>query len=140
MGDIRNKMNLKQQQLAVVQLPTELERQFSEEGSWTKYTEVPEQTQDAILLFAKDKASLDGLIAALMPRVTDKTLIWFAYPKKTSKRYKSDVTRDKGWEILERYGYRPIRQISLDEDWTALQFRPMTEEEKAEEKAGEEGK
>lgn len=140
MGDIRNKMNLKQQQLAVVQLPTELERQFSEEGSWTKYTEVPEQTQDAILLFAKDKASLDGLIAALMPRVTDKTLIWFAYPKKTSKRYKSDVTRDKGWEILEQYGYRPIRQISLDEDWTALQFRPMTEEEKAEEKAGEEGK
>ena len=140
MGDIRNKMNLKQQQLAVVQLPTELERQFSEEGSWTKYTEVPEQTQDAILLFAKDKASLDGLIAALMPRVTDKTLIWFAYPKKTSKRYKSDVTRDKGWEILEQYGYRPIRKISLDEDWTALQFRPMTEEEKAEEKAGEEGK
>ncbi len=123
MGDIRNKMNLKQQQLAIVQLPAELERSFSGEGSWTNYGEVPELPQEAYLVFVKDKESLEDQVVKILEQATDKSQIWFSYPKKSSKRYKSEISRVKDWELMELGGYEPVKQISLSEDWTALQFR-----------------
>lgn len=50
-------------------------------------------------------------------------VLWFAYPKGTSKRYKCDFNRDNGWEILGQYGFEPVRMIAIDEYWSALRFR-----------------
>ena len=50
-------------------------------------------------------------------------IVWYAYPKKTSKNYKSDITRDNGWQTLGDLGYEGVRMIAIDEDWTALRFR-----------------
>jgi hypothetical protein len=49
--------------------------------------------------------------------------VWFAYPKKSSKKYKSDVNRDDGFQPLGAAGFEPVSIISIDDDWSALRFR-----------------
>jgi hypothetical protein len=50
-------------------------------------------------------------------------LVWFSYPKGTSKKYKCDFNRDTGWEILGKLGFEGVRQVAIDEDWSSLRFR-----------------
>lgn len=53
-------------------------------------------------------------------------LIWVCYPKKSSKTYKgSDCSRDKVAYVLADEGLEPVRQVAIDEDWSALRFRPV---------------
>ena len=53
----------------------------------------------------------------------DDPVLWMAYPKKSSKRYRSDVGRDDSWQALGDLGFEPVRQVAVDEDWSALRFR-----------------
>ena len=48
---------------------------------------------------------------------------WCAYPKKSSKRYASDLGRDGVWQPLGELGFEPVRLVALDEDWSVLRFR-----------------
>lgn len=50
-------------------------------------------------------------------------MVWFAYPKGTSKKYKSEINRDKGWLVMGEAGFEPVRMVAIDEDWSALRFR-----------------
>lgn len=50
-------------------------------------------------------------------------VLWFAYPKKSSKKNKSDLNRDVGWDLLPAHDFLAVRQIAIDEDWSALRFR-----------------
>jgi len=50
-------------------------------------------------------------------------VLWFAYPKKSSKMYAGQIDRDHGWKPLQDLGFEPVRQVALDEDWSALRFR-----------------
>jgi hypothetical protein len=50
-------------------------------------------------------------------------VVWFAYPKGSSKRYKCEFNRDSGWQALGNAGFEPVRMIAIDEDWSALRFR-----------------
>ncbi len=45
----------------------------------------------------------------------------------TSKRCRSDITRDTGWDALAAYDAEPVSQVALDEDWSALRFKPFVE-------------
>lgn len=71
-----------------------------------------EMREDIVKVGAEVSAILEG-----------DAVCWFAYPKGTSKKYKSDVNRDIMWETLMQFGIRPIRQIAIDDDWSALRFR-----------------
>jgi hypothetical protein len=50
-------------------------------------------------------------------------LLWFAYPKGTSKRYHCEFNRDTGWQVIRDAGFDSVRQVAIDEDWSALRFR-----------------
>ena len=50
-------------------------------------------------------------------------VFWCAYPKQSSRRYASDLSRDVGWQPLGDLGFEPVRQVALDADWSALRFR-----------------
>ena len=50
-------------------------------------------------------------------------LVWVAYPKKSSTRYRSEINRDHGWQPLGDLGFEGVRQIAVDEDWSAVRFR-----------------
>jgi hypothetical protein len=44
-------------------------------------------------------------------------------PKGTSKKYKSQIDRDHGWNMLGHEGFEPVRMVAIDEDWSAKRFR-----------------
>ena len=50
-------------------------------------------------------------------------ILWFCYPKKTSKKYNSEIDRDHGWKVLNDSGFYGIRLVAIDENWSALRFR-----------------
>lgn len=50
-------------------------------------------------------------------------LVWFAYPKGTSKQYRSTINRDTGWQVLGAAGFEPVRMVAIDEDWSGVRFR-----------------
>jgi hypothetical protein len=52
--------------------------------------------------------------------------LWLAYPKASSKRYSCEFNRDSGWASLGDAGFEPVRQIAVDDDWSALRFRQVT--------------
>ncbi|GAB4419930.1 MAG: hypothetical protein OHK0039_32860 [Bacteroidia bacterium] len=81
------------------------------------------QTYAFVLLFVHQAAYIATFAAQLPDRLADDAVLWFAYPKKSSRRYQSDIHRDQGWQPLGDLGFEPVRQIAIDADWSALRFR-----------------
>jgi hypothetical protein len=76
-----------------------------------------------VLAFAEKKSELDKLSAAVVAKARGDAVLWFAYPKGTSKKFKCDFNRDTGWNVLRESGFDTVRQVAIDEDWSALRFR-----------------
>jgi hypothetical protein len=75
------------------------------------------------LVFATRKSQVDRLSRSLASRASGDAILWFAYPKGTSKRLKCDFNRDTGWDVIRQAGWDSVRQVAIDEDWSALRFR-----------------
>jgi hypothetical protein len=45
--------------------------------------------------------------------------------KGTSKRFTCDFNRDTGWSVIRDAGFDSVRQVAIDEDWSALRFRRL---------------
>ena|ERR1700722_1031694 len=75
------------------------------------------------LAFVVKQTELNRLSAAIAAKATGDAVIWLAYPKGTSKRYTCDFNRDTGWDVLRASGFDTVRQVAIDEDWSALRFR-----------------
>ena len=75
------------------------------------------------LVFAMKQVEVDAFARAIAPKAGGDAVVWFAYPKGSSKKYKCDFNRDRGWDELGRLGFEPVSQVSIDEDWSALRFR-----------------
>jgi hypothetical protein len=77
------------------------------------------------LIFADDASSLRGLLETHRDELPRPSALWIAYPKGN----RTDVNRDSLWPMLVDYGMRPITQVSVNEVWSALRFRPLREGE-----------
>ena len=75
------------------------------------------------LAFATAQAEVDRLSTLLSAKAEGDALLWFAYPKGTSKKYQCDFNRDTGWSVLKSTGFDTVRAVAIDEDWSALRFR-----------------
>jgi hypothetical protein len=127
MPNIFDKLNLKTEtQLVVINAPESFEAALAELAD----REILRDAKKAkaitfALAFATTKAEVDQLTKALTAKITDDGTLWFAYPKQTSKKYKCEFNRDTGWQALGDAGYEPVRQVAIDEDWSALRFRKV---------------
>lgn len=81
------------------------------------------ETSDAVLLFVNSLAELEQIVPPAFKSVSGDALVWVAYPKGSSG-VKTDLNRDKLWDALKPTGWRPVRQIAVDNVWSALRFRP----------------
>ena len=84
---------------------------------------LPLDAIDFSLAFVTTQKEVDTLAKAIAKRAKSDAVVWFAYPKGTSKRYKSEINRDTGWQALGQAGFEPVRAVAIDEDWSALRFR-----------------
>jgi hypothetical protein len=77
---------------------------------------------DAVVVFAVNRAALDQRRGPLREAARRDALAWLAYPK--AGQLGTDLNRDSVAEALAGEGIRPVRQISIDDVWSALRFRP----------------
>lgn len=75
------------------------------------------------LSFVTTKAEVNKWGPQVASKAEGDAVVWFAYPKKSSKKYASEVTRDEGWEVMGEAGFEPVRMVAVDEDWSAIRFR-----------------
>jgi hypothetical protein len=76
-----------------------------------------------VQLFVKDSDQLAELVPSAVAAVAYDGLFWLCYPKKSGQIH-SDLSRDIVWKKMDGTGLRPVTQISIDETWSALRFRP----------------
>ena len=78
---------------------------------------------DVVIMFVKNREELASAAAApaLDAARADK-LTWIAYPK--AGKLGTDLNRDILGASLAAAGIQPVRQIAIDEVWSALRFRP----------------
>lgn len=125
MGGVWAKLNLKdQQEIVILNAPSS----FTAELQALKHLRVQQrisaiQKVTFALVFVMTQAELNKTAAAVISKASGDALLWFAYPKGTSKRYKCDLNRDTGWDVLRESGFDTVRQVAIDEDWSALRFR-----------------
>ena len=79
-------------------------------------------TADVVVAFVRNKAELErGVDAAIAAARLDR-LAWIAYPK--AGKLGTDLNRDILAAIVSGRGVQPVRQVAIDETWSALRFRP----------------
>ncbi|PJZ69887.1 hypothetical protein CH373_13460 [Leptospira perolatii] len=76
-----------------------------------------------ILAFVQTEVEIRNLASVVRTALIEDGLLWFAYPKKTSKKFNVAIHRDAGWEPLGKVGFEGVRMIAIDEDWSAVRFR-----------------
>ena len=75
------------------------------------------------LAFVTRQKEVDQLAGSIVKLAKGDAVVWFAYPKGTSKKYQSEINRDTGWQALKQAGFDTVRMVAIDEDWSALRFR-----------------
>ncbi len=105
------KLQLKEQAICILNAPAGLQLDLSQAAD-----------APAVLVFATNAAELADHANAAIDAASKDALAWIAYPK--AGKLGTDLNRDKLWEALNGKGIRPVRQISIDDTWSALRFRP----------------
>ncbi|MEO7253387.1 MAG: hypothetical protein ABIZ64_03995 [Casimicrobium sp.] len=125
MSKLFDKLNLKaHREILVVNAPLSFESELAALAGVTVLRD-PRKVKKVRfgLAFASTQAEVDRLAKLLCDKVDGDALLWFAYPKGTSKNYVCEFNRDSGWSLLKSAGFDTVRAVAIDEDWTALRFR-----------------
>lgn len=123
MSPLFSKLNLGAHQLIhVLEAPASFDAELLALQGVTVERSVTGQVAFAIG-FAVTQAQLEAVSRPLAAACQGDAVLWMAYPKGTSRRYRCEFKRDTGWSVLGAAGFEPVRQVSIDEDWTALRFR-----------------
>jgi hypothetical protein len=119
------KLNLKQQrEILVVHAPASFEMVLASLSGVTVLRDpAVVKTLRFAVAFVYRQSDLDSLSAMLAAKAAGDALLWFAYPKGTSRRYRCEFNRDSGWNVMCAAGFRAVRLIASDTDWSALRFR-----------------
>jgi hypothetical protein len=147
MTPLFKKLNYKgQPRVAVLGAPESFRAEMDAMAGVAEVREELDGDAAFVIGFVQRREEIGALRLRVSRATTGDATVWIAYPKASSKRYACDFNRDTGWETMGEHGFEPVRQVAIDEDWSALRFRrvehiktmvrdfAMTEEGKA--KAG----
>jgi hypothetical protein len=77
---------------------------------------------DAVILFVANAAELDQRAGNVVVAAKRDALAWVAYPK--AGKLGTDLNRDSLARLMIERGVQPVRQVAIDDVWSALRFRP----------------
>lgn len=76
-----------------------------------------------IMLFVLNLNDVSGKAEEISGAIDDDGVLWVCYPKKSSRKYKTELSRDNVLQPFGAYGFEGVTQVSIDEDWSALRIR-----------------
>ena len=125
MATVFEKLNLKDhQEILILHAPESFEKELSRLPVTTIHRHLESVPEIRFsLAFVTRQAEVDSLAPKIAALAKGDAIVWFAYPKATSKKYKCDFNRDTGWTALKSAGFETVRAVAIDDDWTALRFR-----------------
>jgi hypothetical protein len=114
-----------QEDVLIVDAPSEFKEILSD---WKKTARIHTEpagtkTFSFALVFVKTESDVKKAAAKYIKMLEPDAVSWMAYPKKSSKKYSSNISRDSGWSALGEMGYEGVSLISIDDDWSAFRFR-----------------
>jgi hypothetical protein len=74
-----------------------------------------------VLIYAASRAEARARVARARPALGNDARLWVAYPK--AKQLSTDLSRDVLVETLRPLDLQPVRQVSVDETWSAMWFK-----------------
>ena len=80
-------------------------------------------TFDWVQIFVKNQAEIAQLFPKVLQSLKPESMLWVSFPKGTSK-IQTDLTRDRGWDVVQQADLKWINLISVDETWSAFSLRP----------------
>jgi hypothetical protein len=125
MGSVFEKLNLgSRQEIVVLNAPESFQPELARLPVITihRYAESAPEAE-FWLAFVTQKSEVERLAPQIARRAKGDAIVWFAYPKGTSKKYTCDFNRDTGWASVKKAGFDTVRAVAIDADWTALRFR-----------------
>ena len=128
MTPLFKKLNFKnQKEILILKGPESFNAELS---AMKEFTDVKTSTEEVkeiefVMVFATKQDEVDTAAKAIAPKLKGDAVIWFAYPKGTSKKYKCEFNRDTGWHVLGALGLEGVRMVAIDQDWSALRFRKV---------------
>jgi len=126
MGELLKKLNYKgSKRIAVINPEEDFLKAISDELKDVITDKEIDQRYpyDFMLIFVKTVKEVDYYSPIALHNLTADGVLWFCYPKKSSKKYASELERDRGWKILNDLGFYGIRMVAVNEDWSAMRFR-----------------
>ena len=118
------KLNLKDQaEIVVLNAPASFEPELKSLKGVTVRRDAKGGDIDFSLAFVMTQKEVDTLGPQVAKKAKGDAVVWFAYPKGSSKKYKSQINRDNGWAVMGKAGFEPVRMVAIDEDWSAVRFR-----------------
>lgn len=111
--------------LHVIHCPSELVEMLNEAIDHPYESTLSSNMQFA-LVFILNQNQINTVMPEVFTSLASDAYLWVAYPKKTSKKYKTDLTRDLGWGLFGQYGYEPVSLISLNDDFSIFRFRHVS--------------
>jgi hypothetical protein len=127
MPSVFQKLNLKEQQtIVVLNAPPSFETELATLVGVQMVREAKRAMPvQFAMAFASTQDQLDRASTWLSKHAVGDAVVWIAYPKGTSKRYRCEFNRDSGWTVLREAGFDTVRMVAIDEDWSALRFRRL---------------
>jgi hypothetical protein len=125
MTPLFKKLNLKNEdEIVIVNAPTSFEVELGRLSHVSVVRELKKTKAIGFsLAFVTKQDELNSLAQGIVAKASGDATVWFAYPKKSSKRYTCEFSRDTGWGSLGAAGFEGVRQVAIDEDWSAIRFR-----------------
>ncbi|MBV9415815.1 MAG: DUF3052 family protein [Solirubrobacterales bacterium] len=117
--DLAAKLQLKSgQSVAVVGQPESVSLEF---GGDHPLADGADQA-DGVLVFCRARQDLERLSDQFVAPAKRDALTWVAYPK--AGKLGTDLNRDVLADLVKARGVQPVRQVALDDTWSALRLRP----------------
>lgn len=124
------KLNFTEQRnICILNAPHEFETHIPDIAALTKVNKEVDlcESYEFIMVFVYSEQDIEKFANVIESNLKNETVLWFAYPKKSSKKYKVLINRDQGWQPLGKLDLEPVRQIAIDDDWSALRFRHISQ-------------
>ena len=113
-----------QKNIAIINAPPSFEIEVNQLAGVEICTTLNQQnTLSFMLIFVMKQTKIEQYVPFINALNEPDPLVWFAYPKGTSKKFKSDIHRDKSWDVIKNCGFDTVRIVAIDSDWSALRFR-----------------